>query len=130
MKREIHCADAIAKHIGRFVVVERLSSLKGLAFPGGKIDPGETAEEAVIREMREETGLIFSIEGKLGLYNAPGRDPRGEYSSTVFYGTASGEPKEESGKTHVLFLTREELLARRREFVSDHAQMFDDFERK
>ena len=30
-------------------------------FPGGKIDKGETEEEAIIRELQEETGIIYDI---------------------------------------------------------------------
>jgi 8-oxo-dGTP pyrophosphatase MutT (NUDIX family) len=31
---------------------------RGVAFPGGGIDPGEKAEEAAIRELEEETGIV------------------------------------------------------------------------
>ncbi len=37
-------------------------------FPGGGIELGESAEEAVIREAREETGLVVRIENLLGVY--------------------------------------------------------------
>lgn len=36
--------------------------------PGGGIDPGETPEEAIIREMQEETGLQVGISRLVGAY--------------------------------------------------------------
>lgn len=35
------------------------------SFPKGKLDPGETLEEAALREVREETGLVCRIIRKL-----------------------------------------------------------------
>lgn len=34
-------------------------------FPGGKINPGETPEEAVIRESKEETGITIALTRKI-----------------------------------------------------------------
>ncbi|MBI3981039.1 NUDIX hydrolase [Candidatus Microgenomates bacterium] len=52
--------------------------------PGGRMNTGETCEEAVVREMIEETGLKCEIIKLLGVYSRPGRDPRG-HTVTVAY---------------------------------------------
>ena len=47
-------ADAVAMKEGRVYLIERKDG-RGWALPGGFIDEGETAEQAVIRELQEET---------------------------------------------------------------------------
>ena len=37
--------------------------------PAGHIDSGETVEEAAVRETREESGFIVSIDAELGTYS-------------------------------------------------------------
>ncbi|QKW55047.1 NUDIX domain-containing protein [Streptomyces buecherae] len=59
------------------------------ALPGGHQDPGETSLQAAIRELREETGvhLHTSALHEIGTWAAPGRDPRGPYSTTAYVAT-------------------------------------------
>lgn len=59
--KQTSVAIAIVEHAGRFLVGIRQSgqALAGLAeFPGGKVEPGESVDEAVCREVREEAGLV------------------------------------------------------------------------
>jgi 8-oxo-dGTP diphosphatase len=41
--------------------------------PGGGLEPGELPDEGVIREVREETGLVVVIDRLVGVYGKPGR---------------------------------------------------------
>jgi 8-oxo-dGTP diphosphatase len=62
---------AVRRADGQLLLVRRRDS--GLwELPGGQVDVGETAEEAGVRETREEAGLSVSITGVVGLFTDPG----------------------------------------------------------
>jgi ADP-ribose pyrophosphatase YjhB (NUDIX family) len=61
------------------------------SIPGGRIEPGETDAEAVVREMIEETGLTVEVGRLIGRVQRPGLngaviDIR-DYAATVTGGT-------------------------------------------
>lgn len=133
MKLE-YCADAIALYKGKLVLVERLNFPKGYALPGGRRDTikGKLEDVAAcaVREFEEETGLTLVIEGELGTYDTPGRDPRGPKISTVVYGKASGTMRNEPGKTRVFLLELGEIDQYKDKFAFDHYQIIKDWKNK
>ncbi|WP_371663611.1 NUDIX hydrolase [Streptomyces sp. NBC_00280] len=86
---------AVADERGRLLLIER-SDDGYWALPGGMVDVGESFSEAVVREVREETGLDIAVCGLIGLYS----DPRhvtsydngtvSQECSLVFRGTVTG----------------------------------------
>jgi 8-oxo-dGTP diphosphatase len=52
--------------------------------PGGFVEEGERVADAAPRELAEETGLRVSELELLGVYDIPGRDPRGWTVSVVY----------------------------------------------
>ena len=123
----IICADVIAEYRKKIVLIKRLNNPAGFALPGGKQDYGEFLSDTARREFLEETGMILEIDGVLSTFAEANRDPRGRYVSTVFTGRATGVPKDESGKTKVVFLEIEELPGIKDQFIFDHREVLDSY---
>ena len=103
------------------VLIERKNDPKGLALPGGFVDVGERVEDALIREMKEETNLDVKITNLLGIYSDPQRDPRFHTASAVFIAKAEGQPKGgDDAKEAKLYALDEIPLA---QLVFDHADI-------
>lgn len=54
------------------------------AFPGGFVDQQEVADQAVYRELKEETGIAIDGLARLDVFDKVGRDPRGRTVSVVY----------------------------------------------
>ena len=91
---EIGCVGAVIKdERGRLLLIKRGHEPgAGLwSLPGGRIEPGETDAEALVREMLEETGLTVEPGRLIGSVKRPGRDGDvidiRDYAATVVSGT-------------------------------------------
>ncbi|NVO00979.1 MAG: (deoxy)nucleoside triphosphate pyrophosphohydrolase [Geobacteraceae bacterium] len=67
-KRHVEVACAIIERDGLVLAAQR-SAMMSLPlkweFPGGKIDPGESVEECLKRELMEEMGVEIAIKSRL-----------------------------------------------------------------
>jgi 8-oxo-dGTP diphosphatase len=63
------------------------------SLPGGRVEPGETDAEALVREMREETGLVVEAGRLVGSVRRPAGDGDvldiRDYAATIIGGTLS-----------------------------------------
>ena len=66
-----YSVGAIIKIDGKYLLIDRVKIPLGFACPAGHVDEGETPEESLRREVREETGLEI-VNSKL-LFEAESR---------------------------------------------------------
>jgi ADP-ribose pyrophosphatase YjhB (NUDIX family)/rhodanese-related sulfurtransferase len=65
-------SSVIAGGDGRILLVHHTYGELNWEVPGGVLEPRESAEEAAVREVREETGASIEIERLTGVYWEPG----------------------------------------------------------
>ncbi|HEY5201775.1 MAG TPA: NUDIX domain-containing protein [Acidothermaceae bacterium] len=71
---EIAAVGAIAVRDGALLLIRRghAPSRGRWSLPGGRVEPGESAREALVREMAEETGLVVEVGELVGEVVRPG----------------------------------------------------------
>lgn len=73
---------------GRILLVQNANKEpKRWQLPGGHVEENESAQQALIREIKEEIGLEVSNKGIVGMYL------RGNDMAIVFFIDAPGDPK-------------------------------------
>lgn len=85
----IPAVDAIIEYGNGIILIERKDGK--YALPGGFVEFGESAESAVVREVKEETGLDFKISRLVGVYSDPKRDSRNHVISITYCGKGYGK---------------------------------------
>lgn len=119
--------DAITKYKGGIVLIERKKFPLGWALPGGHVEEGETVEQAVIRELREETDLEVKTLKQFHVYSDPKRDPRDHVVSVVFVCKAYGTLKAGDDAKNSVIIKLEELEDWKEKLAFDHYNILKDY---
>ena len=96
--RPVLGAAAVVVHDGRVLLIRRGQAPDAgqWSIPGGAVDLGESVEDALRREVREETGLEIAVGAFLEIYERVERDRDGgvrfhfvvlDYAATLLGGT-------------------------------------------
>lgn len=127
--------DCIILVDGRVLLIHRRNPPHGWALPGGFVEYGETVEDAVRREMREETGLRLEDLRQFRVYSDPVRDPRGHVVSVVFTARGVGKPEAGDDADRYRLIDLDDVVETGTvpegtvpiSLVFDHAQILKDF---
>ena len=117
--------DAIIELSEGIVIIKRSNPPFGWALPGGFVDYGESLEDAVKREAKEETNLDLTEIKQFHTYSDPQRDPRFHTIGTVFIAKAKGNPRagDDAAGLKVIPLNEVKEL----DFAFDHKKILSDY---
>jgi len=117
--------DAIIELPDGIVIIKRSNPPFGWALPGGFVDYGESLEDAVKREAKEETNLDLTEIKQFHTYSNPQRDPRFHTVGTVFIAKAKGKPKAGDDAASLKVIKPSEVG--KLDFAFDHKKILQDY---
>lgn len=104
MKRGVSAIIRADNGSNYFLILHRNESWEGWEFPKGGIENGESSEQALLREIKEETGLNAEIKKKIDFKRGFQNNGEG-HSFEVFWVEANmNYPVKVEKKTHDNFL--------------------------
>jgi 8-oxo-dGTP diphosphatase len=98
------------------------------ALPGGRVEPGETACQAIIRDVKEETGLDVEIVQRIGDYHEKGVQNEIEYDyfpTCFLMKVIGGEIRKQ--ETEIQDIRAFKMNQIPRSLAFEHNQMIRDF---
>ena len=101
----VSVAALVTNDLGQILLVK--SPWRGWEYPGGLIEPGETFQEALHREVREEAGVEIEITGFVGICKNVERDIVNIDFTARYIG---GELQTSEESTEVIWATPEEAM--------------------
>ena len=101
----VSVAALVTNDLGQILLVK--SPWRGWEYPGGLIEPGETFQEALHREVREESGVEIEITGFVGICKNIERDIVNIDFTARYIG---GELRTSEESTEVIWASPEEAL--------------------
>ena len=117
--------DCIILLDGKVLLIHRRNPPHGWALPGGFVEYGETVEDAVRREMKEEIGLELQGLRQFLVYSDPTRDPRGHVVSVVFTARGVGKPAAGDDADRCRLIDLSEIP--QTEIAFDHSKILREF---
>lgn len=113
---------AVIEHDGRFLVVEEFADGERVFNqPAGHLEPGEALLDAVVREVREETGTRFLPEAVVGIYRWVNPVNRETHVRIAFVGAIEEDETAPELDEPIIarhWLSYEELQAKRKQLRS------------
>ncbi len=116
--------DCIIRYKQGIVLIQRRHPPEGWALPGGFVEIGETVEDAVRREVCEETGLELENLAQFRVYSDPDRDPRFHTVSVLFTADGKGVLRGGSDAKVAKVFKLNELPE---EICFDHSEIIEDY---
>lgn len=91
--------------------VSRRNQPENIGLVGGKVDPGETPEQAIVREIREETGVTVDPADLEVIYDRADNPVSRSYARCFLVRKWTGHPRAMEDGFKVRWVTLSEILA-------------------
>ncbi len=123
-RNPVPTVDAVIEKREGVILVKRKNPPFGWALPGGFVNYGETLEEAIKREVKEEINLKIRSLKQFHTYSDPDRDPRIHTITTVFLAKAEGNLAPGDDAKELAIFSRGKLPSN---LAFDHKKILEEY---